>query len=65
MYFNLKNRTVLITGASMEVAKAVALSMAAQGCNLHLVANNLKEIESTALESQISTQWQFICIMQI
>ena len=50
MYLNLENRTVLITGASMKVAKGVALSMAAQGCNLHLVADNIKELESTALE---------------
>ncbi len=50
MDLNLKDRTVLITGASKGIGKGVALSMAAEGCNLHLVSRTLKELEATATE---------------
>ncbi|MCJ8299328.1 MAG: SDR family oxidoreductase [Pseudomonadales bacterium] len=50
MDVNEKNRTVLITGASKEIAKSVAMSMAAEGYNLHLVSHTFMDLESTVIE---------------
>jgi len=50
MDLNLKNRTVLITGASKGIGKGVALSMAAEGCNLQLVSRTLEDLQDVASE---------------
>lgn len=50
MDLNLKNKTVLITGASKGIGKGVARSMAAEGCNLHLISRTRKDLEVTASE---------------
>ncbi|OUR75434.1 short-chain dehydrogenase [Alphaproteobacteria bacterium 46_93_T64] len=50
MDLNLRNKSVLITGASKGIGKGVAMSMAAEGCNLHLVSRTRKDLEATASE---------------
>ncbi len=50
MDLNLTSRSVLITGASKGIGKGIAVSMAAEGCNLHLVSRTLKDLEATASE---------------
>ncbi len=50
MDLNLKNKTVLITGASKGIGRGAAFSMAAEGCNLQLVARNAEDLEAAAAE---------------
>ena len=49
MELNLNNKTALITGASKGIGKAIAESLAKEGCNLVLAARSedkLNEIKS-------------------
>ena len=50
MDLNLRNKTVLIAGASKGIGKGIAISMAEEGCDLHLVARTRKDLEATASE---------------
>jgi NADP-dependent 3-hydroxy acid dehydrogenase YdfG len=46
----LKNKTILITGASKGIGRALALMLAAEGCNLGLVARSQAELEQLKTE---------------
>jgi NAD(P)-dependent dehydrogenase (short-subunit alcohol dehydrogenase family) len=48
MDLNLKGRSVLITGASRGIGLAIANTMAAEGCNLHLAARDEALLKSHA-----------------
>jgi NAD(P)-dependent dehydrogenase (short-subunit alcohol dehydrogenase family) len=48
----LKNRAAVITGASRGLGKAIALSLAADGAALALVARNTTKLEETAREAR-------------
>lgn len=50
MDLNLSGKTALVTGASKGIGLAVAKALAAEGCNLHLVARG-KETLETAREA--------------
>ena len=44
MDLNLKNKNVLITGASKGIGLACAKEFAAEGCNLHLVSRTEEDL---------------------
>ena len=44
MELNLNNKTALITGASKGIGKAIAESMANEGCNLILTARSTDKL---------------------
>jgi NAD(P)-dependent dehydrogenase (short-subunit alcohol dehydrogenase family) len=48
MDLNLKGRSVLITGASRGIGRAVAEAMAAEGCELHLAARDEDHLKAAA-----------------
>ena len=45
MEMNLKNKSVLITGASKGIGLVIAETLAAEGCNLHLAARDEAALE--------------------
>jgi NAD(P)-dependent dehydrogenase (short-subunit alcohol dehydrogenase family) len=47
---NLKGRTALITGGSKGIGLAVAASLAAEGCHLHLAARTASELDKVAAD---------------
>jgi NAD(P)-dependent dehydrogenase (short-subunit alcohol dehydrogenase family) len=47
---NLQNRTALITGGSKGIGLAIARSLAAEGCHLHLAARTAFELSNVADE---------------
>ena len=46
MELNLNNKTALITGASKGIGKAIAESMAKEGCNLILTARSEDKLKT-------------------
>jgi short-subunit dehydrogenase len=46
MDMKLNGRTALITGASKGIGFSIAEMLAAEGCNLHLVARSREDLES-------------------
>ena len=46
MELHLNNKTALITGASKGIGKAIAESMAKEGCNLILTARSEDKLKS-------------------
>ena len=50
MDLGLEGKSVLVTGASRGIGRAVAQAMAAEGCNLHLAARNGAMLEALADE---------------
>jgi len=46
MDLNLQGKTALVTGASKGIGLAVAKLLAAEGCNLHLVARGKETLEA-------------------
>ena len=55
MELNLNNKTALITGASKGIGKAIAVSMAKEGCNLILTARS--EDKLNELKSELQRQY--------
>ena len=55
MELNLNNKTALITGASKGIGKAIAVSMAKEGCNLVLTARS--EDKLNELKSELQRQY--------
>jgi len=47
---NLKGRTALITGGSKGIGLAIAHSLAAEGCHVHLAARTASELDKVAAE---------------
>lgn len=60
---NLKNKTVVITGAGSGMGRAMALLFAENGANV--VATDLKEDRLTALEKEIKEKGQSIATLKI
>lgn len=52
MELNLNNKTALITGASKGIGKAIAESMAKEGCNLILTARSSDKLNELKIELQ-------------
>ncbi len=50
MDLNLVGRTALVTGASRGIGRAVAQTLAAEGCNLHLAARSESGLRDVAAE---------------
>ena len=48
MDLNLTGRTALVTGGSKGIGLAIAHSLAAEGCNLHLAARTASELSKVA-----------------
>src|SRR5215468_1771947 len=48
MELGLKGRTAVITGASKGIGLAIARGLAAEGCNVHLVARSQQALEAAA-----------------
>lgn len=53
MNLNLKNKYALVTGGSHGIGKAIALSLASEGCNVAICARNIENLTKTisALEA--------------
>src|ERR1051325_11693508 len=47
---NLRGRRALITGGSKGIGLAIAKSLAAEGCDLHLAARTQSELDKVAAE---------------
>ena len=50
---DLKNKNAIITGASRGIGKAIALALAAEGCNVALVSRNETELNKVCAEAKI------------
>ncbi len=50
MNLNLSGKTAIITGASKGIGRAVAESLAREGCNLHLISRTREDLEKVAIE---------------
>ncbi len=50
MDLNLRGRTALVTGGSKGIGLAIAKSLAAEGCHLHLAARTASELDKVADE---------------
>lgn len=48
MDLGLNGQTALVTGASQGIGRAIALSLAREGCNLHLAARNAEGLKDLA-----------------
>lgn len=50
MDLGLKNKSALVTGASQGIGRAIATSLAQEGCVLHLAARNVDALQALALQ---------------
>jgi 3-oxoacyl-[acyl-carrier protein] reductase len=48
---DLKNKNVIIAGAGRGIGKAIALALAAEGCNVALVSRNETELNEVCTEA--------------
>ena len=55
MDLELAGKTVLITGGSKGIGKAIAAQMAEEGCNLHLASRTVVDLEAT--RDEINTKY--------
>ncbi|SET50358.1 SDR family oxidoreductase [Thorsellia anophelis] len=57
---NINNKTILLTGATGGIGKAIAIDLASKGANITLVGRNLTELESMVIELKSRYQNQFM-----
>ena len=50
MKLNIQGRTALVTGASRGIGRAIAKTLGAEGCNLHLAARSAEGLGTAADE---------------
>jgi 3-oxoacyl-[acyl-carrier protein] reductase len=62
MDLGLKNRIALVTGASKGIGKAIALSLAKEGCRVCIVARTADSLEKTADEIRAATRAEVLAI---
>ncbi|CAP57677.1 SDR family NAD(P)-dependent oxidoreductase [Gluconacetobacter diazotrophicus] len=63
MDLELRGKTAIITGASIGIGAAVAAGLAAEGCNLLLVARKVERLEAEAkrIEGEYGTKVSIVC----
>ena len=50
MNLGIKNKNVLITGASQNIGKSIAINMAREGCNIAICARNKEKLYDVVSE---------------
>ena len=67
--FDLNNKTILVTGSTAGIGKAIALGCSNMGANVIVTGRNLSRLEETfsdlQLEKIINIFWQIYLMMKI
>ena len=63
MNLGIKNKNVLITGASQNIGRSIAINMAREGCNIAICARNKEKLNDVVLKmKQYSGEYHSINI---